>query len=287
VYEGKDDPNPASFDNRTWLSALWTNDGIDIFALGHNEFHGDEFADKCRFRQREACWYNSITTLLSTDAGDSFQLRSTIPVVASPNIADIDQGKRTGYFDPSNIISLGEYKYLLVAQRGFGKGNDGRCLLRSRDPSRLDDWEIYTSNGFVKSAGSPYTNLPPHPICLPVSGLAGTLGSIARIRGTDLVVAFTIVTGAPTGDYLQAFFSKDLTNWTAGPQLLKLSAFWSTTCENGLRFNYPSVVDDESSGKNFEEIGHSAWLFLVRGHCGLDMDRDLIRYPVTILFPAK
>ncbi|WP_161851797.1 hypothetical protein [Bradyrhizobium sp. CCBAU 051011] len=281
IYQGADSRDPHSFDNKTWLAALWTDNGRDIVVLGHNEYHADAFEQRCAFRKMERCWYNSITMLKSNDEGYSFHVQQTDPILASPNTAEVDQGARRGYFDPSNIISLGEYKYLLVAQRGFGNGYEGRCLLRNLDPSNPSGWEMYTGSGYVKSSGSPYNSSQQHPLCSPVVGLKGTLGSVTRIRGTPFFAAF-LVTNRSTGDFISAFFSTDLINWREGGDLLRISSFWSKDCQGEARFSYPSVVDDNSNGRNFDDIGGSGWLFLVRGRCQLDMTRDLVRFRLVI-----
>jgi hypothetical protein len=282
-YKSEDSPEPRTFLNQTWLSSLWTDDGLHITALAHNEFHGDRFVGKCSFNIKDYCWYNSITMLLSQDSGRTFSpVTPNVPILASPHTAEADQGARRGYFDPSNVVGFGDYKYLLVAQRGYGKSADGRCLLRSSNPNDPTTWQIYTGTEFVRSRGSPYDSQQEHPLCRPVSGLAGTLGSITRIRGTPYFAAFTMETGSPAGDFVSVFFSRDLQNWQRGGNILKLSTFWSKDCEDGFRYGYPSAVDDRSEGFNFDNIGETGSMFLVRGDCRLSMARDLVRFDLLI-----
>jgi hypothetical protein len=287
VYQGRNLSDPSTFDNQTWIAATWTEDGHTVTGVGHNEYHSDRFSGTCKFETEAQCWYNSIVLLHSTDGGMSFSRTdagSPRPLIAAPFRNEVLQGRPRGYFDPSNIVTLGEYKYIMIAQRGISADTSGRCLLRSKTPESLDGWAMYDGHDFVPVAGSPYNGQQPQARCAPVTGLHGTLGSVVRIRGTDLFAAFSIdaINDEKQAGAIEVSFSKDLTHWSGNHVIMNLPAFWSKYCPGGYRYNYPSVVDDLDEGRNFDTIGKQAWLFLVRSQCAITMDRDLVRFRLTI-----
>ena len=40
VYRGGGKDDPSAYDDRSWLASPWTDDGQTIWAVLHNEFHG-------------------------------------------------------------------------------------------------------------------------------------------------------------------------------------------------------------------------------------------------------
>jgi hypothetical protein len=278
VYQGSDNSDPAGFDNKTWVASTWTNDGRTIAALGHNEYHADRFPGRCRFKSEAECWYNAIVLLQSSNGGETFKRATPEPVAAPPLQEAASQGRSVGYFNPSNIVSDKGYYFVLVNQSGIGpEKSGGRCLFRTSDPALLSNWSFFDGHNFVASAGSPYDGGRPHPPCQAARGFHGVLGSIARLRGTDLFVGFTIDDGA-----VEAVFSHDLLNWSGNQAVMRSSSYWSKTCDGGHRYNYVSVLDNESPGRNFDSIGGEASLFIVRAGCNVTMSRDLVRYQVKI-----
>jgi hypothetical protein len=289
VYEGNHDQDPAAFNDRTWIAATWTNDGKVVTALGHNEYQAERFPGRCQFTTYRQCWYNSIVLLRSNDAGKTFARAdfkgaTPVPLVASPEPSEADQGHPRGYFNPSNIISFEGYYYSLVAQTGIGSQPPGRCLFRSQDPSSLSGWTFHDGRSFVPSAGSAYDGKPSHPPCQAVAGLHGTLGSVAKIKGSNLFAAFAIgdIPSSRDGGTVEVSFSTDLLHWGGTKVITTLSSFWSKACTNDARYNYVSVLDDADASHNFETIGGSPWLFMVRGHCNVTMDRDLVRIGLSV-----
>jgi hypothetical protein len=79
--------------------------------------------------------------------------------------------------------------------------------------------------------------------------------------------------------------SADLLTWSA-PQRV-LAAVGPEGWRPGMPapIAYPSLLDPASPSRNFETVGAHPILFATRSNpCGavLCMDRDLVRYPVTI-----
>lgn len=281
VYQGSDNPDPAGFDNQTWVASTWTSDGRTVSALGHNEYHADRFPGRCRFKSAGECWYNAIVLLQSSNGGDTFKRVTLEPVAAPPLREEASQGQSVGYFNPSNIVSDKGYYLVLVNQSGIGSEKaGGRCLFRTSDPALLSNWSFFDGHDFVASAGSPYDGGKQHTPCQAAKGFHGVLGSIARLRATDLFVGFTVDDGT-----VDAVFSHDLLNWSGNQTVMHASSYWSKTCEGGHRYNYVSVLDGSSPGRNFDTIGSEAYLFIVRTGCSVTMSRDLVRFRLEISGP--
>jgi len=70
VYNSAHDPNPADYNDSTWLDSFFSIDGRQIVALGHMEYHGWEHPGECNSQNyTPACWYNADTFHLSNDGG--------------------------------------------------------------------------------------------------------------------------------------------------------------------------------------------------------------------------
>src|SRR5947209_7150968 len=77
VLNSQQSPDPASYDGRRFITALWSDDGKMIAALVHNEYHADHFPGRCLFEGDLPCWYNTILAFRSDDSSHTF-------VAASP-----------------------------------------------------------------------------------------------------------------------------------------------------------------------------------------------------------
>jgi hypothetical protein len=47
AYRSHHDPNPAHWDDNTWLDSFFSIDGTNVVALGHMEYHGWEHPGEC------------------------------------------------------------------------------------------------------------------------------------------------------------------------------------------------------------------------------------------------
>jgi hypothetical protein len=287
AYQGAHSSDPAMFNDRTWIAATWTDDGQHIVALGHNEYQADKFPGRCSFSKYDLCWYNSIVPLKSDDGGGSFS-RSDVPhaapVVAAPFRNEVAQGKPRGYFNPTNIIFSGGYYYTMISQSGISDVPPGECLFRTKDVAADQTWTFFDETTFVPASGSPYEKNVSHQPCKPVNGLTGAVGSIAKISGTNTFAAFLISAhgNVPEGGSVDVSFSSDLLHWSTTVPIMKVTPYWSKACPDGFKYNYASVLSEGDHGRNFDTIGDTATLFVVRMNCTNSMDRDLLRVNLII-----
>ena len=289
VFQGSHSANPASFDDRTWIAATWTDDGRKVTVLDHNEYHAQEFAGQCLFSIPSRCSYNAIVPLVSTDGGSSFaraDLPHAQPLAAAPFPSRTAQGESGGFSNPTNIIRNDDNNYYtIIEQSGVGAIAPGPCLFRTADVSAEDNsWSYYDGTNFVPSAGNPYDKERKRNACKPITGLSGAVGSITKIAGSKLFAAFMITShkNIVEGGGIDVAFSEDLIHWSGSRIIYKATPYWERSCPLGVKFNYPSVLDNFSKARNFEFTGKSAYLFLVRMNCVDSHIRDLIWIPLVV-----
>ena len=79
--------------------------------------------------------------------------------------------------------------------------------------------------------------------------------------------------------------SPDLILWSKPKLLLAVPVMFAFSCDATSVYAYPSLLDEDSASRNFELVGGKGFLYLtripIRG-CRLTMERDLVRYPLTL-----
>ncbi|MCG6205522.1 hypothetical protein LPW26_12800 [Rhodopseudomonas sp. HC1] len=287
AYEGRLDPDPSHFDYKTWIASTWLSEDGSVFALGHNEYQAQEVPGRCSFRDYESCWYNSIVLLHSRDSGRTFRRYGNQGgLLLAPDFVDtLGQGHSRGYTSPTNMVKSGNFVYSLVAYAGLDPKDRGRCVLRSSLPINAESWQILTSDGFVRPNGSPFLDKAKLR-CRYAEGLGGFVGSIAKVSGRDLFLA-TVAEDDSEGGSIVTYVSSDLVHWRNRQVLLHVSLFWSKACASDYRYSYPSLVDESSSTANFDEVGSTATLYLVRSACRVGTDRALVRTTVKVQLPQN
>ncbi len=282
-------PEPEAFDDRTWITATWTEDGRRIEALLHEEYHADEHG-RCRTTGVLACWYNAVLAARSTDGGRSFT-RATPPTVvaAAPFRQEVEQGRHRGFFNPSNIVADGRYRYFYASTTGWTGQPFGVCLFRSDDVSDPARWRAHDGKDFSARFPNPYLkSAKPTGTCAPVAPFPAPVGSVSRHRGTGAWIAvFQAASGGVfprSGIYWST--SRDLLAWDAPRLLIAGSTLYDDPCgAGGELVSYPSLIDPAAPGRNFDTVGDTATLFYVtlktRG-CEITSERDLVRRQVSI-----
>src|SRR5215218_6115430 len=75
--------DPAAYDDKSWITATWTEDGTRVEALLHHEYQANHHSGRCKAREYLACWYNTVLAVASGDRGASFPRPKTPQVVAA------------------------------------------------------------------------------------------------------------------------------------------------------------------------------------------------------------
>jgi hypothetical protein len=300
--------DPSRYDNREWLATMYTPNGTNVYAIIHAEYQGWEYGPGyCirpgeLFEDKQKCWYNALTLATSTNGGASFS-HTTPPThyVAGPPYQYAAGIGPIGFFQPSNIVRGKDgYFYILVHTEDYGAQPIGSCLLRS---NRLDDprsWRVWDGTGFNRRFRDPYLYAypPEEGTCAPVSlSHIGTLSE--SLTWSTYLKKWVLVGSADNADGVSGpgfyfFTSDDLINWSTAKLLMKAELPWTYRCQDGPeQLRDPSLLDNDSTSRNFETIGQRPFLFFTRfnvqfndnGSCYTSLDRDLIRIPVEFSIP--
>jgi len=301
-----------SFDHQEWITSLYSEDGITIHALVHNEYH-DPYSRNCKpgiTDPSNPCWFNFITYAKSTDGGLSFtqpespnHLVALLPYKWNPDASPRGSSLPHGYFEPSNIVKHNGYYYCmmfgLLSNTDMSKG--GTCLMRTDDLSSPGSWKIWDSRGFNIPLVNPYTNPPSDsseflPAFVSYNSIRDLRGSLTW--NTYLNKFMLIGAGVhPVQDVeICGFFlslSDDLINWSQ-PQLIRETILGWSPCNrqtpeqsvrNIIQEAYPSLIDHSAPDISFTYVDSTAYLYFMQNmdkHIpgGWGLRRDLVRIPI-------
>ena len=300
VLDSGEKADPALYDDRSWITATWTEDGTTVAALVHHEYQANEHPGRCTAKGYEACWYNTITAAASTDGGRSF-LRTTPPMVAmaAPFRQEVGQGRHRGFFNPSNVFADGHFRYVFVSTTGWDRPSDqeaGVCLFRTATPADPASWRAWTGTGFTAAFPDPYRTKAAAKgteTCKPVAPFPTPVGAVVRHRGTGAFVAVFMAKkgdGPADASFPESGFywtsSRDLLTWDVPRLLVAGATLYDDPCAApGGLIAYPSLLDPRAEGRNFDDVGDSAiltYVTLKTEGCTITSDRDLLRRPVAI-----
>lgn len=282
VYQGDEKGDPAEYDDRGWIASVHVAGGTRVEALVHGEYHGNLRPERCAAAEYMACWRNAIVAAVSEDGGARFTAAGL--VAALPYRYTGVEGKRTGYFNPSNMLRVGEYLYVFVFAEEYRAQKRGACLLRR--PVEGGEWRGWDGADFTARFVDPYREDVVDPsahVCAPIPGLGGTVSSVVRREGGGYLAVMPMVGAAGSGIY--AVQSEDLIQWSAPALLWAAPLLWRRDCGAGFAYAYPSLIDPESGSADFDTVGEDFWLYLTRmvvgADCAVGAERDLTRMRVS------
>ena len=296
VLNSKHLADPAAYDDYNWITATWTNDGKSVDAIIHHEYHGNEHEGRCAFKEMMKCWYNTLVGYRSTDGGANFLRSARAPVVAAAAFTqDKQQGRHRGFFNPSNIVAMGNHRYFMASNTGWDGQGFGVCLFRTQDTSDPSSWRAWDGKDFSRRYGDPYgpagtnTGKP----CQPILPFQAPVGSVTRHAASGNWIAVYQAWKDDKYHPLAGLYyatSRNLTDWTMPRLLLAGATNYDDPCKiSGPLMGYPSMLDPQSKSRNYDETGDSAQLYYVsletKG-CSITSNRDLLRRRVAIA-PAK
>ncbi len=285
----KDDP--ALHDDYSWITAPWTDDGVNVVALVHQEYHANEHKGRCPFTSMMQCWTNSVLVARSSDGGRSFaRAKGSAALAAYPFKQDVGQGRHRGFFNPSNIFSDGAWRYMFVATTGWTGQKHGACLFRTKTPGYPRSWRAWDGRDFTANAGDPYAGpADPAQTCEPIAPFVTPVGAVVKHRGSGAWIA--VLKAAKHDRYfaepgIWASASRDLIHWSKPTLVMAGKTLYDDPCAAGPQIiAYPSLLDRSATTRNFEDAGDEPELYVaemrVEG-CKVTSDRDLVRRRVKI-----
>jgi len=279
-YDSAHDPNPAHYNDATWLDSFYSLDGTTVAALGHMEYHGWEHPGMCRTTDTNACWYNADTLHVSRDGGYHFLSLPppTNYIVGLPYTYEIDRGPE-GYSIDTNVIKVGRWYYAMATDWEWppGCGNPGTtpCLVPFggspvRTTNILDpsSWRGWDGQSFSVSFVDPYrapVQRPEDHIYTPVPYMY-YVNAINYFTPGHVFVAtlwdpFNTAYG-PEGLYLST--STDLINWRTPILVVTQAQVLAREPSGNWSYQYFSLLDPRSSDANFSTLGDEPSLYYVR-----------------------
>jgi hypothetical protein len=289
-FPSHENSDPSAYSGLGYVTALWTADGKTVAALIHNEYHAQHFPNACLYTDGIKCWYTTILGAHSADGGQTFTTRHPPTVVAAvPFRQDFEQGRHRGFFNPSNILFHNGFFYMAANTTGGAGQKAGLCLFRTQMVDDPASWRGYDGQGYNSRAIDPYrSDTSRYVPCQPVVG-PGMAGSITWNQPSSLfLVVYQMVDSSYPDGQTSYAWSQDLINWTSPQMLYDQPNMSSLNCADRYRYAYPSVLDPDAPGRNFDKINNHPYLFLTRFHvsnCKLSSNRDLVRMQLEIMRP--
>jgi hypothetical protein len=296
IYQDRGSADPSAFDDAGWLESVYTLDGRTVYGLVSLDFHPQRHNLPCASQvPAESCWYSTITQATSTDGG--FHFKSPQPGVArmvatSPYKFDPTHPGPAGVFVVSNTISYKGTYYAFISTSADRAQKGGDCLMRTENLAAANAWRAWDGTGFNVRFVDPYTTpvmTAALHVCEPVSAqLVQPVRSLLALEdGKGFIVTMQGGLNKPDGAHSKTILvssSADLLHWSE-PQIVEQypdNPIPQCRTNKGPMFNYPAMLDPNSASRNFGTVGPSAYIYMTMDHgCG-NMDRDLVRLPVTL-----
>ncbi|MFL4987270.1 MAG: hypothetical protein ACJ8C0_02830 [Microvirga sp.] len=282
--------DPAAYDDKSWITATWTEDGTRVEALLHHEYQANHHAGRCKAKEYLACWYNTVLAVASSDGGASFPRPKTPQVVAAaPFRQEVGQGRHRGFFNPSNIVTDGALRYMFAATTGWDGQPSGACLFRTADVADGSAWRAWDGEQFSVRYADPYrSHDKPARACRPIEPFPAPVGAVVRHRPSGAWIA-VFQAAADGGRFPEPGFyyaaSRDLVAWDKPRLLIAGKTLYDSPCGASELIAYPSLLDREANGRNFDDVGDAAELYFatlrIEG-CAVTSDRNLVRRKVAI-----
>jgi hypothetical protein len=284
LLEGAKADDPGAYDDRYWLASPHVA-GPRVEALVHAEYHGHARPGRCA-GDYLACWRNAIVAVEGPRDGGGAFARVGL-VAALPYRYDTAAGRRTGYFNPSNVVTREGYLHAFFFAEAYRAQRRGVCVMRRPRDGAAGDWRGWDGTGFTVRFVDPYRAAVSDPaahVCAPLAGLTGTLSSVVYqpesgwYFGVSPMTAVDAAGRRRSGIYWTR--SRDLLNWSRPKLLWEAPLLWRRLGAREV-YAYPSLIDLATPSDDFDTIGRESWLYLTRirldaaGRAG--PDRDLVR----------
>ncbi len=274
VWTSHFDNNPSNYNNKEWLTGLYTLDGKTIYSLVHNEHEGGVLSN----------WYNSVTLAVSNDTGKTYSHASPPDhLVASIPYTYQDGMGPAGVFEPSNIIYHNGYYYVMLHMESYGLQETGASIMRTQDLSDPTSWEVWDGDDFNNTFINPYTqtNYDPADHIAAILDYSKIEKMHSSITWNTYFNKFLLV-GSAVKDGVWGFYyslSEDLIHWSTRKLIMEANVNIHAQPGSDV-YGYPAIVDHNDTTRNFEVTGQDVYLYYTRWPYGENYNRTLERIPI-------
>ena len=204
-----------------------------------------------------------------------------------------------GVFQPSNMIRKvpdDGYLYAMIRAKEPGK-TDVSCLMRTQatsaalgDPTSWRAWgdgpDADSTDSFEVQFINPYTftaSDPSKDMCKAIA--PGTINAASESLTYNTYFGKYLLIGVRGGSNPGFYYSlsDDLINWSPTQTLLSRETQFSYQCGDPDPVIAPSLLDPNSTSRNFETTGRDGYVYYAIFHpsnCGFGPNRDLQRVPI-------
>ena len=296
IFTSLVDPNPAHYSYLQYLNGTYTENGRDIYALLHDEWHGWEIPGACPAGPgKRRCGVGGITFAVSHNNGDSYSQPAPPDnfVATVPPRPTVDDG-RTGLFQPTAPVKLGNYFYSIALIGAVGDQDAGACALRTRDVTDPASWRGWDGTGFGVHFRNPYyESLRPAIVntCEPIS--YENILAMTRSVTFNTVLNKFVLTGSAvkfdpaSSQNIYGFYfslSDDLVHWSMRQLLMQIPSATSHVCGGPDSGSYPALIDPDATDPNLRITDDTVDLYYSVQHynaaCQITQDVDLVRVPI-------
>ncbi len=274
VWTSDFNADPSQYNNKEWLTGLYTHDGKTIYSLVHNEHEGSVLSN----------WYNSITLAVSSDTGKTYSHAAPPShlVASIPYQYQAGMGP-AGIFEPSNIIYHNGYYYVMLHTESYGLQETGASIMRTQDLSDPTSWEVWDGEGFNNTFINPYTETGYDP----ANHVAAILDYTkiekmhSNITWNTYFNKFLLVGSAQKGGVWGFYYSlsDDLIHWTVRKLIMEVNVNINAQSGSDV-YGYPAIVDHNDTTRNFEVTGQEVYLYYSKWPYGQNYNRTLERIPI-------
>ena len=274
VWTSHFDSDPSHYNNKEWLTGLYTLDGKTIYSLVHNEHESSTLSN----------WYNSITLAVSNDTGKTYShtsapnhLVASIPYQYSSGMGP------AGVFEPSNIIYHDGYYYVLLHMESYGVQETGVSIMRTENLSDPTSWEVWDGEGYNNSFINPYTETGFNPAEHVADIIAP--GEIEKMHGSITWNTYFnkfLLVGSAQKNGVWGFYyslSEDLINWSVRKKIMEANVNIHAQSGSAV-YGYPTIIDHNDTTRNFEVTGQEVYLYYSKWPYGENYNRTLERIPI-------
>lgn len=286
AFEADGSDDPEKLDDRTWIHALFSDDGSTVFALGSAGYMPYRHGKTCPVGEgRTACWYNGLVLAKSIDGGKSFAYLQSPPqhiLVAAKYDPALKLRNPPGFITATNVVPMDGWAYTLVRRRP-AVGPSGICVFRMRFQKPVVEYLL--DDKFVQLGDGPDrdgTNCRHVGEDRPM----GARGLVYHAKSRRWIAVFEWQSKSmQPGMYYRV--STNLIDWEAPKLLLGLSVRKSGEGPQ-MWFAYPSIIDEASPDRMLSIVGDQPKLVAVKiekilgANQEIQTRRSIVAYPLEI-----
>lgn len=293
VFNSSANGDNSLFQDREWLhSPRIFDDGQTMFALVHEEYHGWEHNNcTAKLTVPEHCWYNSITSVVSTDGGWTWKYTNPPPghLVASLPYQYVKDMEHGGYFSPGTIVKSKDgffYSTMFANSKPPMQQKYGLCVMRTKNLLNPKSWRGWNGSSFSVQFADPYAaGFDPAtafshlctPTSLPQIGFMHESLVWSTYFESWMLVGSTAVNKSAFGFWFS--LSSDLIHWNDRVLIRTVPHVRG----KDLPFEaYPSVLDPKSNDSNFQTVGQDAYIYFMH-MLGGSWERHVLRQPIRFM----